>query len=41
MVKSAANIDESWIYTDAETMFRERLHRDVVVVNDADAGGAR
>jgi len=39
VVKSAANIDESWIYTDAATMFRERLHRDVVVVNDADAAG--
>jgi polyphosphate glucokinase len=39
VVKSAANIDESWIYTDAMTMFREQLHRDVVVVNDADAAG--
>jgi|SRR6478735_3189724 len=39
VVKSAANIDESWIYTDAVTMFRERLHRDVIVVNDADAAG--
>jgi polyphosphate glucokinase len=39
VVKSAANIDESWIYTDATTMFRDRLHRDVVVVNDADAAG--
>jgi polyphosphate glucokinase len=39
VVKSAANIDRSWIYTDAATMFRERLHRDVVVVNDADAAG--
>jgi polyphosphate glucokinase len=39
VVKSAANIDSSWIYTDASTMFRERLHRDVVVVNDADAAG--
>ena len=39
VVKSAANIDEAWIYTDAMTMFRERLHRDVVVVNDADAAG--
>ena len=38
-VKSAANIDESWIYTDAETMFRDKLRRDVVVVNDADAAG--
>jgi len=39
IVKSAANIDKSWIYTDAATMFRERLRRDVVVVNDADAAG--
>ena len=39
VVKSAANIDESWIYTDAVTMFRDKLHRDVVVVNDADAAG--
>ncbi len=39
VVKSAANIDESWIYTDALTMFRDTLHRDVVVVNDADAAG--
>lgn len=39
VVKTAANIDESWIYTDAMTMFRERLRRDVVVVNDADAAG--
>jgi polyphosphate glucokinase len=39
VVKSAANIDKSWIYTDAATMFKERLRRDVVVVNDADAAG--
>ncbi len=39
VVKSAANIDESWIYTDAATMFRDKLHREVVVVNDADAAG--
>ena len=39
VVKSAANIDESWIYTDAATMFRDKLHRDVAVVNDADAAG--
>jgi polyphosphate glucokinase len=38
-VRSAANIDRSWIYTDAATMFRDRLQRDVVVVNDADAAG--
>jgi polyphosphate glucokinase len=39
VVKSAANIDQSWIYTDAMTMFRDKLRRDVVVVNDADAAG--
>ena len=39
VVKSAANIDASWIYTDAVTMFRDKLHREVVVVNDADAAG--
>jgi polyphosphate glucokinase len=39
VVKSAANIDESWISTDAVGLFRERLERDVVVVNDADAAG--
>jgi polyphosphate glucokinase len=39
VVKSAANIDKSWIYTDAATMFKERLRRDVIVVNDADAAG--
>jgi polyphosphate glucokinase len=39
VVKSAANIDGSWIHTDAVGMFRERLKRDVVVVNDADAAG--
>jgi polyphosphate glucokinase len=39
VVKSAANIDESWLYTDAETLFRDKLRREVVVVNDADAAG--
>jgi polyphosphate glucokinase len=39
VVKTAANIDPSWIYTDAVTMFRDKLRRDVVVVNDADAAG--
>ena len=39
VVKSAANIDASWIDTDAATLFRDRLQRDVVVVNDADAAG--
>jgi polyphosphate glucokinase len=39
VVKSAANIDKSWISTDAVALFSERLERDVVVVNDADAAG--
>ncbi len=39
VVQSAANIDESWIGTDADALFTERLSRDVHVVNDADAAG--
>jgi polyphosphate glucokinase len=39
VVKSAANIDRSWIDTDAADLFRSRTGRDVVVVNDADAAG--
>ena len=39
VVCSAANIDPSWIGTDAVRLFGERSGRDVVVVNDADAAG--
>ena len=39
VVYSAANIDKSWIGTDADALFTERLQRDVHVVNDADAAG--
>ncbi|HYO39330.1 MAG TPA: ROK family protein [Nocardioidaceae bacterium] len=39
VVRSAANIDKSWIGTDAVELFRKELDRDVVVVNDADAAG--
>jgi polyphosphate glucokinase len=39
VVRSAANIDRSWIGTDAVRLFGERLGRDVLVVNDADAAG--
>lgn len=39
VVGSAANIDPSWIGTDADTLFTERLGRSVHVVNDADAAG--
>ena len=39
VVKSAANIDKSWICTDARRCSASQLGRDVVVVNDADAAG--
>jgi polyphosphate glucokinase len=39
VVHSAANIDKSWIGTDADTLFTEATGRDVHVVNDADAAG--
>ena len=39
VVGSAANIDPSWIDTDADALFTEALGRDVHVVNDADAAG--
>ncbi|MGO0577504.1 polyphosphate--glucose phosphotransferase [Ornithinimicrobium panacihumi] len=39
VVKFAANIDKSWIETDADKLFTERLGREVHVVNDADAAG--
>lgn len=39
VTKSAANIDDSWIDTDADALFTEVLGRPVVVMNDADAAG--
>jgi polyphosphate glucokinase len=39
VVLSAANIDKSWIGTDAAELFGRRLGHEVVVVNDADAAG--
>ena len=39
VVSSAANIDPSWIGTDADALFTETTGRDVHVVNDADAAG--
>src|SRR3712207_572260 len=39
VVRSAANIDHSWIGIDADELFTERLGRPVTVVNDADAAG--
>jgi polyphosphate glucokinase len=39
VVRSAANIDHGWIDFDAQSALRERIGRDVTVVNDADAAG--
>lgn len=40
MVRTAANVDKSWVDTDARSLFAQRLGGlDVTVVNDADAAG--
>jgi polyphosphate glucokinase len=39
VVRTAANIDRSWIGTDADALFTQRLGRPVHVLNDADAAG--
>ena len=39
VVRSAANIDEAWVGTDADRLFTEATGREVHVVNDADAAG--
>ncbi|WP_204163728.1 polyphosphate--glucose phosphotransferase [Nocardioides solisilvae] len=39
VVRSAANIDRSWVGADADAIFSEALQREVHVVNDADAAG--
>jgi polyphosphate glucokinase len=36
---TAANVDQSWIGTDAPALFEEVAHRPFVVINDADAAG--
>ena len=38
-VLSAANIDPTWIDTDAEALIKEHTGRSVTVLNDADAAG--
>jgi polyphosphate glucokinase len=38
-LKTAANIDPSWIDAPAEQMLADRLGRPVVIINDADAAG--
>lgn len=39
VVSSAANIDDTWVGTDADAVFTAATARDVHVVNDADAAG--
>lgn len=39
IVRTAANIDKTWIGTDADSYLESRLGRKVTVVNDADAAG--
>jgi len=39
VAQSAANVDDSWIGTDAQALFSEVTGRKVVAVNDADAAG--
>jgi polyphosphate glucokinase len=39
VIRSAANIDESWIDVDAATLFGDALGHRAVVLNDADAAG--
>jgi polyphosphate glucokinase len=39
VVETAANVDDSWIGTDADALFTERLGMDVTMLNDADAAG--
>ncbi|HET7397073.1 MAG TPA: ROK family protein [Intrasporangium sp.] len=38
-VLSAANIDPSWVDTDAQALIKKHTGREVTVVNDADAAG--
>lgn len=39
ITRTAANIDKSWIDAEAEKTFEDKLGRDIVLVNDADAAG--
>jgi polyphosphate glucokinase len=39
VVRSAANVDKTWVGTDAQRLISARVGRQVVVVNDADAAG--
>jgi polyphosphate glucokinase len=39
VARTAANVDKSWIGTDVDALFTQKLGRPVHVVNDADAAG--
>jgi len=39
VIKTAANVDKSWIDTDASKLFGDATGLDVAVINDADAAG--
>lgn len=39
VVRTAANIDKSWIDADAQGLLRDKIGRHVTVLNDADAAG--
>lgn len=39
VARSAANLDPSWVGSDIQTLFTDRLHRIAEVINDADAAG--
>jgi polyphosphate glucokinase len=39
VVRTAANIDKSWIDAEGEKIFEAKLGHDIVLVNDADAAG--
>jgi polyphosphate glucokinase len=39
VARTAANVDKSWIGTDAQALFESKVSRPFVVVNDADAAG--
>lgn len=39
VARSAANVDKSWIGTDAQELLGDATERDTLVVNDADAAG--
>ncbi|RZU48614.1 polyphosphate glucokinase [Krasilnikovia cinnamomea] len=39
VIRTAANVDRSWLAADARALFAQRLGRPVAVLNDADAAG--